>query len=710
MGTLPPELLSRVGFHLTLCDYSHLSRTCHRLHSHLFRPSELILFLKTRYRLSLESGSIIIFAYLANMQVKAPLVLERIFDDFFADSALHQEEENQIRQYRLQQRERLGHNTYVLNQSIVGSLGLNNSTIAVQRVNTIHQHKTAEQARRQAKWDAVRMLGVLYALDKTHVGPSSSTNALVLSGASDIADQPLVVIPTDAPAASGDHGVDGDPALDPTPSPPLFPPSSPTPPLPHTQSYRSPLSVGIAHDNNTWVSPSEDRPSSQFRGWLGRSRSLEPLSHGLDHGLLQSTDGYNCRHFSPVQRRGSRKRQPGSPSSDSRSYVCECEESSFSNGSWAEMPFPHDCDSTGYPSTFPLSLTGSTLTSSSSCISTSSPPSSSASSVTAVSSGSATFSPSVHNRRGVGRKSPGGKSPRLSSEPYQTRLVPPSSSRVNLKAVHSRRRFKSSEQVNEYHLRTRSQSSKLEHAHKDNTVTGKDKKNPINDRNGFLETFSRGEARSLSGRMADRQRHSSTIRSTMKGIDDGSSTTEPMAADNNWNHSARGNKRSHYESDTDMDASWMPVMEGNSIERRSTPTRSIFPANCLAHSQPNSNVHAPGPQPAASDEEASSAPRAQSSTFLDSRRARVGQQHILNREDKIAFLTKYTDRMHLKLQALGIKDWGQNDIQAKKTYQLMIQHNNKTGEKDLVEFYLGRYGGARPPQAGEEAPLGNSVD
>ncbi|KAF9084949.1 hypothetical protein BGX23_010098 [Mortierella sp. AD031] len=69
-------------------------------------------------------------------------------------------------------------------------------------------------------------------------------------------------------------------------------------------------------------------------------------------------------------------------------------------------------------------------------------------------------------------------------------------------------------------------------------------------------------------------------------------------------------------------------------------------------------------------------------------------QQILNRNDKIAFLTKYTDRMHLKLQALGIEDWGQGDIQRKKTYQLMIQHNDKTGEKDLVKFYLGRYGGS----------------
>ncbi|KAF9949868.1 hypothetical protein BGZ72_008360 [Mortierella alpina] len=75
---------------------------------------------------------------------------------------------------------------------------------------------------------------------------------------------------------------------------------------------------------------------------------------------------------------------------------------------------------------------------------------------------------------------------------------------------------------------------------------------------------------------------------------------------------------------------------------------------------------------------------------------------IPNRVDKIAFLTKYTDRMHLKLQALEIKDWGQADIQRKKTYQLMIQHNDKTGEKDLVDFYLGRYGGSVQLQDGTQ--------
>ena len=81
--------------------------------------------------------------------------------------------------------------------------------------------------------------------------------------------------------------------------------------------------------------------------------------------------------------------------------------------------------------------------------------------------------------------------------------------------------------------------------------------------------------------------------------------------------------------------------------------------------------------------------------------AQQKMQQILNRNDKIAFLTQYTDRMHLKLQALGIEDWGQGDIQRKKTYQLMIQHNDKTGEKDLVKFYLGRYGGSVTAASGD---------
>ncbi|KAG0075748.1 hypothetical protein BGZ92_002750 [Podila epicladia] len=160
LTALPPELLSRVGHNLSLCEYSCLSRTSKRFHGHLFRPSEIVLFLKSRYRLSIESGSIIIFAYLANMQVKAPLLLEKIFDDFFADSALHQQEEYLIKQQQKQKRELLSHNTYLLNKSITGPTELNDSAITFQRMNALHSHRSAEQARKQAKWDAVRMLGV----------------------------------------------------------------------------------------------------------------------------------------------------------------------------------------------------------------------------------------------------------------------------------------------------------------------------------------------------------------------------------------------------------------------------------------------------------------------------------------------------------------------------------------------------------------------
>ncbi|KAF9542801.1 hypothetical protein EC957_001521 [Mortierella hygrophila] len=209
LTTLPPELLSKISYSLSLCDYSFLSRTCSRLHSHLFHSAELVLFLKTRYRLSIQSGSIIIFAYLANMQFKAPLLLERIFEDFFADSPLRLQEEQKWKLHCQQQRQQLNNNTYQLNQAILSRVdsGSNNSSsesglsLEYQRMDGIELHKAAEKARRQAKSDAVRMLGVLYALDKTHIGPSSSTNALVLSGACD-PPEPAPPAPAPVPTPS----------------------------------------------------------------------------------------------------------------------------------------------------------------------------------------------------------------------------------------------------------------------------------------------------------------------------------------------------------------------------------------------------------------------------------------------------------------------------------------------------------------------------
>lgn len=176
--TLPPELLSKISYNLSLCDYSFLSRTCARLHSHLFHPAELVFFLKTRYRLSIHSGSIVIFAYLANMQVRAPLLLERIFEDFFADSPLRLQEEQKWKLHCQQQRLQLSNNTYQLNQAILSKVNGSTSTrsdsssLEYQRMDGIEVHKATEKATRQAKSDAVRMLGVLYALDKTHIGVS----------------------------------------------------------------------------------------------------------------------------------------------------------------------------------------------------------------------------------------------------------------------------------------------------------------------------------------------------------------------------------------------------------------------------------------------------------------------------------------------------------------------------------------------------------
>ncbi|KAG0233382.1 hypothetical protein BGW42_007466 [Actinomortierella wolfii] len=58
-------------------------------------------------------------------------------------------------------------------------------------------------------------------------------------------------------------------------------------------------------------------------------------------------------------------------------------------------------------------------------------------------------------------------------------------------------------------------------------------------------------------------------------------------------------------------------------------------------------------------------------------------QAMQNSRIKIEFLTRYTDRMRLKLEALGIEDWRVKDIQRKKTYRMMIQQNDRSGESEL---------------------------
>ncbi|CAG8477403.1 24883_t:CDS:2, partial [Gigaspora rosea] len=82
--SLPSELITRISFYLTLPDYSRTSRTCKSLHTHF--QKELILFLRHVYGLSVRSGSLILFAYGAHLQYRAPRLLDRIMDEFFVDA------------------------------------------------------------------------------------------------------------------------------------------------------------------------------------------------------------------------------------------------------------------------------------------------------------------------------------------------------------------------------------------------------------------------------------------------------------------------------------------------------------------------------------------------------------------------------------------------------------------------------------------------
>ncbi|CAG8473978.1 11134_t:CDS:2 [Acaulospora morrowiae] len=82
--SLPSELITRIAFHLTLPEYSYLSRTCKTMNAHFQR--ELILFLRHVYGRSVRSGSLILFAYGAHLQYRAPRLLDRIMDEFFIDA------------------------------------------------------------------------------------------------------------------------------------------------------------------------------------------------------------------------------------------------------------------------------------------------------------------------------------------------------------------------------------------------------------------------------------------------------------------------------------------------------------------------------------------------------------------------------------------------------------------------------------------------
>ncbi|KAF9582519.1 hypothetical protein BGW38_000109 [Lunasporangiospora selenospora] len=178
---LPPELLTRIASWLSLCEYSHLARTCPILYGYLFHPSEVVHFLKTRYRLSIESGSLIIFAYLANIQIRAPRLLEKVFDEFFATN-LALSEQSQKEQGLTTSRQNKGHLKSLCEKALDTRLTLiaDPDQSAMQDTRESSKILTTEygpcqemqdvKTRQRAKRDAVRMLGVLYALDKTHIG------------------------------------------------------------------------------------------------------------------------------------------------------------------------------------------------------------------------------------------------------------------------------------------------------------------------------------------------------------------------------------------------------------------------------------------------------------------------------------------------------------------------------------------------------------
>ncbi|KAF8936178.1 hypothetical protein BGZ58_004502 [Dissophora ornata] len=386
------------------------------------------------------------------MQLRAPLLLERIFEDFFADSPLRLQEEDQWKRQRQQQRKLLNHNTFQLNQAIMrcseSRIGENNSGVDIQCMDSIQAHQSAEKTRRQAKWDAVRMLGVLYALDKTHVGVRSRD---VLA------------------------------------------------------------------------------PSSQEYSWHSFS----------------SREDYTVS--SPV------------------TFFNRAAVSSQASGTTTQAPS------------------------------------------TSQTNKLKSFARRVSRRRRLNQ--------RHGEKPVRDRAL------------------------------SAGQLAMYQHQHK--SWYDED----IEMRKGSVESFSDEEDVRLLLDDADYTREPSTRR------------TAPQVESNSSINGASDAARTHT-----MNMSSTVF----SLAAKSTPAREREPLPMPNRIDDSMNRH------------------------------QQQQQHILNRNDKIAFLTKYTDRMHLRLQALGIKDWGKDDIRRKKTYQLMIQHNDKTGEKDLVEFYLDRYGGSAQPSAEEQ--------
>ncbi|KAI8353758.1 hypothetical protein B0O80DRAFT_62694 [Mortierella sp. GBAus27b] len=571
LSALPPELLSRIASNLSLYEYSILSRTCSHLHRHLFHPSELVFFLKTRYRLSIESGSIIIFAYLVNMQVRCPVLLERIFEDFFADSPQMRLEEEQQKQQRQQQRQLLNQNTFQLSQAIMNhhSVGNRDVGISIQCMDSLQSHHYAEKARRQAKWDLVRMLSVLYALDKTHTGPSSSTNALSLSGAKDAVEQPQ-------------------------------PPAG----LPMNTSE----SVSLL--------------------------SCDSLSSSSSAPVVSSTlpdNYYNA---------GSECQDQGSPSIDKRHRRGRTLSRQDPQEQRA-MRSLHKRHSSLYEART-LEMYGSVNTSMASNLD-------SQDSRTPSFRQHAATPPSTGSSRGHHSASPSlsPKQPGI-RKPFKARRK-----RLGVSLRHTERQGKDTAVTKDEDI--------MDHQH------DQPHEQWFNDEHGDLTSPSMEEYTMDTGDAF------------------GQFNMDPDGDD------VVGSKGSIPDRHSFKAASISPLTntprnnEAQGIVERSTP------ANRRNHDSVNTRNSADG---SCTDYTDLTPPMAMLERVCDAVPQHKQHQRILTRSDKIAFLTKYTDRMHRKLRELGIENWGQEDIQRKKTYRMMIQNNDKTGEKSLLEFYLGRYGGA----------------
>lgn len=79
---LPTELLTKLTTHLPFPSYIALAMTCKTLYARLF-SHEIIFYLKNRFNLNAQSGSMIVFAYQTGLITKAPRVCEAILDEFF---------------------------------------------------------------------------------------------------------------------------------------------------------------------------------------------------------------------------------------------------------------------------------------------------------------------------------------------------------------------------------------------------------------------------------------------------------------------------------------------------------------------------------------------------------------------------------------------------------------------------------------------------